>query len=159
MLTSQDSIADMKNVDIDILFVPGPNPAYQATAAEITFIRETYARAPYTLCVCSGSLAVAASGILEGKQGTAPLPLIPALRKQYPNTEWDDRHRWIQDKGGKLWMSGGVTNGMEMTAAFMREVFWDRKELVELAVGAVNVGDKEWLYTEKELKMVEAMRF
>ena len=44
------------------------------------------------------------------------------LRSQYPQVKWTET-RYSHDSspnGGHIWSSGGITNGMDMTATYMR---------------------------------------
>lgn len=94
------------------------------------------------LTVCTGYLLAVHSGLLKGKTATAPRGLLPMLKVQFPDVEWADR-RWTRD--GKLWMSGGVTNGLDMMSAFVRSQ-WE-PEMVEIVLGMLDVGSRGQEYS------------
>ena len=88
---------------LDILMIPGPDPAAQPSENVKKFIRAHAASKTDILTVCTGVFPAAYSGILEGRRATGPRPLLPRLRKQFPGTSWMDK-RWEVD--GNLWSSG-----------------------------------------------------
>jgi len=90
---------------------------------------------------------VLASGVLAQKTVTAPRLLIPGLKKQFPDVEFVEK-RWWRD--GKVWTSGGVTNGLDMMAAFCRLKFGSGEggEVVETVLGMADVGGREQEYED-----------
>lgn len=120
---------------LDILIIPGPEPAYVPSAAVNKFLDESYSSVSIAvLTICTGFIPALHSGLLNGRIATAPRSLLPMLRSQHPSIEWTDK-RWTRD--GKLWMSGGVTNGMDLMAAFVRTQ-WN-SDLVEIVLGLLEV--------------------
>ena len=74
------------------------------------------------LAVCSGSIALAKAGVLAGKRAMSNKILLKAVGKDFAfGAEWVYKGRWMRD--GKIWTCGGVTAGMDMTAAWMLENF------------------------------------
>ncbi|KAJ5198081.1 uncharacterized protein N7498_007198 [Penicillium cinerascens] len=106
--------------NLDILYLPGPPPKAMPPHMEyLDFVRKHNAAATTIMTVCTGILIAAHAGITEGKTATAPRFLIPLLRKQFPETKlWDDSVRATCD--GNLWTGGGVTNGHDLVAAYLR---------------------------------------
>ena len=64
--------------------------------------------------------------------------------ENFKETTWLHQ-RWVRD--GKLWTSGGVTNGLDMMAAYMRETF--DPQIVEVALSICDCGDRGQFYKEK----------
>lgn len=111
------------------------------------FLRKHDAANATILSICTGTLVVAYAGLVQGKKVTAPRFLIPGLRKQFPGAAlWDDSVRVVRD--GNLWTSGGyrffpcflpsycgdllfigpdlmdtggITNGHDLVAEYLRE--------------------------------------
>ena len=142
--------------DLDILFIPGPAPTYVPSPATIAFIQK-HASSSSTLAVlivCSGILPAAFSGILHNKTATAPLGLLPTVRERLPDIKWVAK-RWVVDEEGKIWTSGGVTNGEDMVAAFLRESdkLGVSLELVKLICALADVGERGQDYPEWQLNM------
>jgi len=62
------------------------------------------------LCVCTGSILLAATGVLNGKQATTNKKAYEGLTPLYPNVLWKRRARWVDD--GQIISSSGVSAGM-----------------------------------------------
>ena len=96
-----DEVAKPGNVDI--LLIPGPDPAVLPSKAIQEYIRSHVGTAEAIMTVCTGIYPAAHSGILEGKKATGPRALVPDLRKKFPDTQWVEK-RWTKD--GNMWCSG-----------------------------------------------------
>lgn len=58
--------------------------------------------------------------------------------------------RWVKDREGKVWSSGGVSNGCDMMAAYLRDVYGgERREIVEFVLGIADVGERGEDYESK----------
>jgi len=97
--------------DLDVLFVPGGlggSVACMKDADVIAFLASRGARARYVTSVCTGSLVLAAAGLLKGYQATSHwyvrdlLPLMGANLRAERVVE--DRNRFT---------AGGVTSGID----------------------------------------------
>ncbi|KAH7364343.1 PfpI endopeptidase-like protein [Rhexocercosporidium sp. MPI-PUGE-AT-0058] len=129
---------------LDIILVPGPNPSSIFGEDALDFLR---AHATWRgddgegvdiLCVCTGAYMLGQSGILKGKNASGPRALVPGLKKKFPDVNWVDDKRWVKD--GNIWTSGGITNGQEMVAAYIREKF--PGPAAEATLEMAGVGDK-----------------
>lgn len=98
-----------------------------------------------TFAVCSGVFPLTQTFVLHGRRATAPADFLPMFREKAPNTTWLEQ-RYVQD--GNVWTSGAVTNGLDMMAAFMREYFADRAEVVEIALKASAVSERGQEYAK-----------
>jgi putative intracellular protease/amidase len=146
---------------LNIILVPGPDPAAVFEEPTLRFLREhASSKGPDEkkvdiLSVCTGANLLGQSGLLKGKKASGPRALIPMLRKKFPEVEWNDSKRWVQD--GNVWTSGkscnvpvpllladigegGITNGQEMVAAYMRQSF--PGPATEAVIAMADVGDK-----------------
>ncbi|GKZ64397.1 hypothetical protein AnigIFM50267_003866 [Aspergillus niger] len=113
---------------LDIVLIGAGQMGYQATTTEKDFLRKCYAECSAFLSVCGASDALLATGILEGKTATGPLSFLPLFRQMSPGTNWVEK-RWVKD--GKIWTTGTLLNGLDMIAAFGREVWGGEGSLVE----------------------------
>ncbi|PYH70617.1 uncharacterized protein BO88DRAFT_424180 [Aspergillus vadensis CBS 113365] len=113
---------------LDIVLIGAGEMGYQPTTAEKDFLRKCYAECSAFLSVCGASDALLATGILEGKTATGPLSFLPLFREIAPSTNWVEK-RWVRD--GKMWTTGTLLNGLDMIAAFGREVWGGEGSLVE----------------------------
>ncbi|KZV71535.1 class I glutamine amidotransferase-like protein [Peniophora sp. CONT] len=137
---------------LDILVVPGPPPDYRATEIVKTFIKSTNDSGGHILSVCSGILAVAASGVLDGKVGTGPYPMIGMLRELFPKVKWSNERRYernaAEGTAGQVWSSGSVLDGIDEVAAFIRE-HW-APEIAEPLLYGVSVPERPAEYSKME---------
>ena len=67
--------------------------------------------------ICSGALALAHFGLLDGKQATTHWSACEELATQYPRVQVDADALYVQD--GHLWTSAGVTTGIDMCLAMV----------------------------------------
>lgn len=88
---------------LDILLVPGPDPAMVPSENVRRFLRSHAEKMTTILSVCTGIFPVAHAGLVKGKQATGPRALLPELTKKFPDTEWRDK-RWVHQ--GNVWTSG-----------------------------------------------------
>lgn len=92
---------------LDILLIPGPDPfGYKPTDALNSFIKGHCDNGTDMLVVCTAQFPAGYSGILKGRRATGPRPLVPELKKRFPDTIWEDK-RWVSD--GNVWSSGKST--------------------------------------------------
>jgi putative intracellular protease/amidase len=98
----------------DILFVPGGRGVrHEINNQELLdWIRETSENAEYTLSVCTGSLLLAKTGILNSRRATTNKAAFSWVVDQAPNVEWVRQARWVED--GPFMTSSGVSAGMDM---------------------------------------------
>ena len=91
---------------LDLLMIPGPDPAVRPSDKVKAFIRDHAASKTDVLTVCTGIFPAGYAGILKGRRATGPRALLPELRSRFPGTEWTDR-RWERD--ANIWSSGQLT--------------------------------------------------
>jgi len=111
---------------LDYLIVPGPNPFEPLPAGCTAFLKKLVADPSFKalLLVCTGSMAVAQTGILDGLNVCSnKFVLKGAVEKGLLNkkVKWVGDRRWIVD--GKVWSSAGVTSGIDLAAEFSRVHF------------------------------------
>lgn len=95
----------------DILVVPGGTGIDDAMLDEewIAYVRHEAARARYVFGICTGSLLLAAAGMLAGRRAGAHWQARDLLT-QFGVTPSDAR----MTVDGKFYTSGGVTSGIDM---------------------------------------------
>ncbi|SLM33397.1 Protein kinase A anchor protein, nuclear localisation signal domain [Lasallia pustulata] len=124
---------------LSILIVGGPPPTYRPSQPIQSFLHKQVQSGSVLFSVCTGIFVALPTDLLQSKRATAPRMLLPMLRAQHPETHWEEK-RWVRD--GHLWSSGGVTNGLDMMAAFMRERWPERRQLVECVLEMADVGGR-----------------
>lgn len=112
-----------EGTDYDLLFVPGGDTALEAAkdAALLDWLRDSSASAERVMTVCTGSILLGLTGVLDGKRATTNkrdfLTTVPLA----PKVDWVREARWVQD--GKFYTSSGVSAGMDMALAVMADLF------------------------------------
>lgn len=109
----------------DLLLVPGgvgTRRLVNQTEA-LRDISEAAQRARVVASVCTGSAILAAAGLLEVYAATSNKMALSWVRTHGSNVDWIDSARWVHDRD--RWTSSGVSAGMDMTAALLREEFGD----------------------------------
>ena len=110
---------------LDIIFVPGGmgNVALEQagnTAME-DFVARRFGAADYVLSVCTGALTLARSGVLAGRKATTNKWAWAYTTSFGNNVTWVPSARWVAD--GKVWTSSGVASGLDMTYAFLKQLY------------------------------------
>lgn len=124
--TSGYSIVPVKTIDqcrgrIDTLIVAGGTGVLEAEKSErlVNWIMKAATRSGRMASVCSGSLLLARTGLLDGHRATSHWASCAELSRRYPEVEVDPDPIFIQD--GRIWTSAGVTAGMDLALALVAE--------------------------------------
>ncbi|MDK9354992.1 helix-turn-helix domain-containing protein [Lelliottia sp. V106_10] len=79
------------------------------------------------MCVCSGALLAAKSGLLTGKQCTTHHDVITRLRDAAPGAVIKENRIFVQD--GNIWTSAGITSGIDLALHLMNRLCGPEKAL------------------------------
>ncbi|EDP52157.1 hypothetical protein KXW98_007747 [Aspergillus fumigatus] len=129
--------------NIDVLVVPGGAGTRYPHAIDpvIEFVRGIAPPVKYIMSVCNGAGVLARAGVLDGRRATTNKMLWGQTTALRGEVRWVRDARWVAD--GNLWTSSGVSAGIDMTLAFVRETYgedlasgiaqeieyvWDREE-------------------------------
>ena len=110
---------------LDILIIPGGfkgtiEAAYNQNLHE--WIRKIDKTTKYTGAVCTGVWVLGATGLLENKKASTNWYREEEFLKKYKAIPANQRY--TQD--GKYWTSAGVTAGMDMSLAIMKDIYGDK---------------------------------
>lgn len=116
----------------DVLFVPGGHGAFSLFEDEraLSFLRRQAAEAQYVTSVCTGSFALAAAGLLQGKRVTSHWGSLHLLERfgAVPVTE-----RVVRD--GKVVTGAGVASGIDFALTLAAELYGsDVARRIQLAI-------------------------
>jgi transcriptional regulator GlxA family with amidase domain len=128
-------VADVALADApaaDVLLVPGGSGTRPLTGDEevLDWVRATDQGTRRTTSVCTGSLVLAAAGLLEGRRATTYWQNLEDLRAfgAEPITE-----RWVED--GKYLTAAGVSAGIDMALHLVAdEVAPEMSQAVQLGI-------------------------
>jgi transcriptional regulator GlxA family with amidase domain len=96
----------------DILLVPGGNADVPvASASTLEWVRTTSHAAEITLSVCTGSLVLAAAGLLDGLEVTTWHGALDKLRSLAPRARVVEDRRFVDN--GRIITSAGVSAGID----------------------------------------------
>jgi len=110
---------------LDILIIPG---GFTGTIEAIynkdlhEWIRKIDKTTKYTGAVCTGVWVLGAAGLLENKRASTNWYKEEEFLKKYNAIPANERY--TQD--GKYWTSAGVTAGMDMSLAIMKDIYGDK---------------------------------
>ena len=107
---------------LDILFVPGGSGAFDAVenARIIRFLQDQGSSARYVTSVCTGSVLLAAAGLLDGYRATTHWATLPMLEAFGVETV---RERVVIDRNRIS--GGGVTAGIDFGLTLLAELRGD----------------------------------
>ncbi len=109
--------------DYDLLFIPGGDTALVAgeNKAITDWIVATADRAELVMTVCTGSVLLAMTGVLDGRKATTNKQDFIQTVPLGPRVDWVRQARWVED--GKFFTSSGVSAGMDMALAALARLF------------------------------------
>ena len=98
----------------DILLIPGGSGTREVMhdSRLLSWIKSKAAGAQLLLTVCTGSLVLAVTGLLDGLKATTHHEVMPLLRSSAPNTEVVPGERFIDN--GSVIVSAGISAGIDM---------------------------------------------
>jgi transcriptional regulator GlxA family with amidase domain len=97
---------------------PGVDPLLDDAATLVT-LTTVAQRAKRLIGICSGSLLLAATGLLDGKRATSHWVRSPMLRTRFPRVDWQLDQIFTQD--GPVYCSAGVTTGIDLALAIVAQ--------------------------------------
>ncbi len=117
-----DKTISEKN-DYDLLFIPGGDSALEEAKNEdlMQWIREVSANAERVMAVCTGTVLLGMTGVLDGRKATTNKLDFTKTVPLAPNVDWVKEARWVED--GKFFTSSGVSAGMDMSLAVIADLF------------------------------------
>jgi putative intracellular protease/amidase len=120
-LTADASLADLPHPEI-VLVPGGPGQTALMDAGPVQdWLRAAHETSEWTTSVCTGSLVLAAAGLLAGKRATSNWQALEELRGHGVEVVPE---RVVFD--GKLATAGGVTAGIDMALALVAKIAGDR---------------------------------
>ncbi|MEL6522801.1 MAG: DJ-1/PfpI family protein [Pseudomonadota bacterium] len=111
------------NTQYDLLFIPGGDSALDAAkdAELMGWVCETAQSAECVLAVCTGTILLGMTGLLNGRKATTNKLDFTSTVHLAPKVDWVKKARWVKD--GKYYTSSGVSAGMDMALAVAADLF------------------------------------
>lgn len=103
--------------EYDFVLVPGGpgTPVERQNEAINQWLQEASENAEIVMGVCTGSVLLASSGVLDGRKATTNKMDFEWAMPFGPKVNWVGKARWVED--GKFFTSSGVSAGMDMSLA------------------------------------------
>ncbi|KAF5011992.1 hypothetical protein FDECE_1932 [Fusarium decemcellulare] len=109
-------------LDLDVLLVPGGAAARDPSLTYVDdYVKKMFPKVKYFLTVCTGAIFAARAGVLEGKRATTNKNAWDLVTAEGNNITWVAPARYVID--GNVWSSSGVSAGIDLTFAFVKEFY------------------------------------
>lgn len=104
-----------------VLLIPGGTGARNLVDDDmfIPALRSLAEHAEFILTVCTGSILLSRTDVLNGRRATSNKRVF-AWTKTAPEVIWEQRARWVTD--GTIYTSSGVSAGMDMALGFVADL-------------------------------------
>jgi Transcriptional regulator containing an amidase domain and an AraC-type DNA-binding HTH domain len=105
----------------DVLLVPGGWGTRELVNNEVFIekLKQLASGSDRVLCVCTGSVLLARTGLLNGRNATSNKLSWNWVIAQNENVHWVKKARWVVD--GKYYTSSGITAGIDMALGFVSD--------------------------------------
>ena len=117
----------------DVIVVPGGMSTFEHAQYRkvLYWVRRTHQTASWTTSVCSGSLILAAAGLLSGKRATSHWMVVPMLRTFGVTPVGDERIV----REGRIVTAAGVSAGIDLGLWLAGQIGGDaRAKAIQLAI-------------------------
>lgn len=105
----------------DVVVVPAVGDPYGSAEAPLRdWIVRKSNQGAHVLGVCSGSMLLAETGLLDGGSATSHWSRVAALQKTRPQVNWVTGQRYVQD--GAVTTTAGVTSGIPGALSVMAQL-------------------------------------
>jgi transcriptional regulator GlxA family with amidase domain len=122
---------------LDVVLVPGGAGCLDANEDALAFLREAYPRLKAIITVCTGSLVLAHTGLLDGRRATTNKAYFSFVAEQRKAVQWQPVARWVAD--GNIWTASGVAAGMDCMLAFIAQEYG-----LAMAEKIMNIAEYDW---------------
>ena len=108
------------NFENYILMIPGGIGTRELINDEIFLehLKTLSINAEYILTICTGSILLAKTGLLDDKKATTNKRVFK-WTEHFPKVDWVREARWVTDKN--IYTSSGVSAGMDMVLGFVAD--------------------------------------
>jgi transcriptional regulator GlxA family with amidase domain len=117
------ALRDLPGLAIDTLVIAGGDePAVRSAIADdgvAAWLNAVAPRMRRVASVCSGAFALAAAGLLDGREATTHWRVCDQLQAMRPQVRVRRERIYVRD--GPVWTSAGVTTGIELALALVED--------------------------------------
>ena len=111
---------------VDTLLIAGGDgvDAAMADARTRRFVQRCATRGARVASVCSGSLLLAATGLLNGRRATTHWSRSEQFARAFPQVQLEPDHIYVND--GPIWTSAGISAGIDLALALIADDLGER---------------------------------
>jgi len=114
------ALENLRDDEIDTLLVAGsPNWRLLLTPELIDELTRLASQARRIVSVCTGTFALAAAGLLDGKQAATHWRHAAALAKEFPSVKVDPQALFVRD--GDVFTAAGIAAGIDLALALVED--------------------------------------
>jgi transcriptional regulator GlxA family with amidase domain len=114
------SLEELSGADIDTLLVAGsPDWGLLLDPVIVEHVGRLAAGARRVVSVCTGSFALAAAGVLDGRRAATHWRHAGALARRFPTVEVDPEALFVRD--GHVFTSAGIASGIDVALALVED--------------------------------------
>ncbi|KAJ7045807.1 class I glutamine amidotransferase-like protein [Mycena alexandri] len=139
-----DKTYDEAQEQFDIILIPG-GPNVNPPKACPDFILRQSPGAKYILTVCTGSLILARTGLLNGKRATTNKRAFRSVVEETKDMgiTWVAKARWVATEDKNIWTGSGISAGMDLAGGFLdhlagKELGLAMRSFIELSMKTEN---------------------
>ncbi|KAJ7747273.1 class I glutamine amidotransferase-like protein, partial [Mycena metata] len=145
-----DKTYDEAQDQFDIILIPGGTtnqwrPNVNPPKACPDFILRQAPGAKYILTVCTGSLILARTGLLNGKRATTNKRAFRSVVEETKDMgiTWVAKARWVATEDKKIWTGSGISAGMDLAGGFLDHLVGEQlglamRSFIELSMKTEN---------------------
>jgi transcriptional regulator GlxA family with amidase domain len=122
---------------LDVILVPGGAGDRDRNEDALAFLRDVYPRLKAIITVCTGSLVLARTGLLDGRRATSNKAYFSVVADECKTVQWQPVARWVVD--GNIWTASGVAAGMDCMLAFIAQEYG-----LAMAEKIMNIAEYDW---------------
>ena len=101
--------------ELDFLFMGGPDTlTFKLSDTFASFIQRHVKAGKGLFTTCTGSLAIASSGVLDGNLATTNHGIVKRAQEVRPEVKWTKEKQFVID--GTIWTAAAACAGMDMMA-------------------------------------------
>ncbi|WP_223510667.1 GlxA family transcriptional regulator, partial [Pseudomonas sp. BF-RE-03] len=101
----------------DTLLVMGDNLIRPVSSGMVAFLRSASQSSRRVGSICTGAIALAEAGLLDGRRATTHWCHAPALQRAYPKVKVEEDRIFIND--GNVWTAAGMSACVDLALALV----------------------------------------
>ncbi len=123
----------------DLLLIPGGRGtrAEAKNPAMLDFVRRQAAATEITMTVCTGTMILAATGLLDNLRATTNKAIFKEVAGAFPTVDWVEQARWVDE--GRFVTASGVSAGIDMALAVISRLWGE-----EVAERMATLTEYDW---------------